>query len=1071
MGVKAKPARVSPTPARLLARSGRPSPLHPSEQTFRNIVENANDVMYIHDEHGRLTWVNAAAEWVTGYSREELLRMKFADLLEPQFASSFRQRSAPRVRNREQAPFTVNIRAKDGARRTLEISARVLTEKGGTITLGIGRDITDRMFAEQALRESENRFRAFVEQASDVISLLDERGTIVYQSSSVTRHLGYDPEELIGSCCFDYVHPDDLEEAIAGFRQGLEDPSKGEAITLRLRHRNGRWKAFEVVSSIYEIRGEALGLLASFRFVGDRLEAEAELRSSAERYRQLFQRNLAGVFRSRVGGGAIDCNDSFAHLFGYDSREELLASDFNPYHSPEDRAEYIEKLKESGTLSNFEMGLRRRDGSEIWVLENVTLLEDDGESVIQGTLVDITERKRSERLQTALYRITECANTVDDLEHLYRALHSIVGELMYARNLYIGLVDDSGEFLQFAYFVDQQDEPPDARRLGRGLTEYVLRTGKPLLADFAKIQELETAGEIEPLGPDCIDWLGAPLRSGSRVFGVIAVQSYDPAILHSEGDKEILNYVSQHISVAIMRKRQEEALRVSEVRYRSLVESAVYGMYRSSVDGRFLDVNPALVKMLGYDSAEELLAVSMGRDIYVDAEERAKVIASHRQSGKLETLELRWKKKDGHPITVRLSGTPFRNDKGETLGFEMIAEDVSERRALEDQLRQSQKMEAVGRLAGGIAHDFNNLLTVIKGYSELVLDELRSTDPLRGEVDEIKKAADRAAALTRQLLAFSRQQVLAPKVLDLNSVVVNMDKLLHRLLGEDIALCTVLGEGLGRVKVDPGQVEQVVMNLAVNARDAMPQGGKLTVETANVDLDESYAREHVSVKAGSYVMIAVTDTGTGMSEKVKARIFEPFFTTKEVGKGTGLGLSTVYGIVKQSGGYVWVYSELGIGSTFKVYLPRVDAALEASARQTRAPARHGTETILLVEDEDGVRALMRQVLHRHGYNVLEARNGGEALLLCEKTEGKIDLLLTDVVLEQMSGRELAERLAKIRPDMKVLYASGYADDAIVHHGVLTQGVAFLQKPFTTESLARKVRYVLDGGQSMAAASS
>jgi two-component system, cell cycle sensor histidine kinase and response regulator CckA len=599
------------------------------------------------------------------------------------------------------------------------------------------------------------------------------------------------------------------------------------------------------------------------------------------------------------------------------------------------------------------------------------------------------------------------------------------------------------------------------RKLGRGLTEYVLRTGKPLLADSAKIAALEAAGEIQALGSDCVDWLGAPLRRGNDVFGVIAVQSYDPAIRYAERDKEILTYVSQHISLALLRKRQEEALRASEMRHRSLVESAVYGMYRSSLDGRFLAVNPALVRMLGYGSAEELLAVDMARDIYVDPDQRAAVIHAYSESGRLESSELPWKRKDGRHITVRLSGNAFKDERGEPLGFEMIAEDVTERRALEDQLRQSQKMEAVGRLAGGIAHDFNNLLTVIKGYSELILEDLGSSDPLRMEVDEIKKAADRAASLTRQLLAFSRQQVLAPKVVDLNAVVGNMDKLLHRLLGEDIDLFTVLEPGLGRVKADPGQIEQVIMNLAVNARDAMPKGGKLTVETSSVDLDEHYTREHAAVKPGPYVMIAVTDTGVGMTDKVKSRIFEPFFTTKEVGKGTGLGLSTVYGIIKQSGGYVWVYSELGMGSSFKVYLPRVDAPAELGAPASPQATRRGTETVLLVEDEDGVRALVRQVLHKHGYNVLETRNAGEALLLCERHQGSIDMLLTDVVLEQMGGRELAERLLKVRPEMKVLYVSGYADDAIVHHGVLKPGTCFLQKPFTTEALARKVRFVLD----------
>jgi PAS domain S-box-containing protein len=914
---------------------------------------------------------------------------------------------------------------------------------------------------QQALRDTENRFRAFVEQSSDMLSLLDERGTIIYQSKSIIHHLGYEPAETIGVSCFDFVHPEDVETAIAGFRQGLDDPSEGEAITIRLRHKSGCWKSFEAVSSSYVHQGRKAGLLASFRYVGDRLEAELELRRSEERYRRLFERSLAGVFTSQCGR-LIDCNDSFAHIFGYESREQMLAAgDFNPYYSAQQRADYIAKLKRERALTNLEFRLRRRDGSEVWVLENV-MLEEGGDEAILGTLIDITERKRSERLQSALYSISDCVNSVVDLEQLYPALHKIVGDLMYAKNLYIALLDDSGERLHFAYFVDENNRAPASRRLGKGLTEYVLRSGKPLLAESQKIRELEKQGEIEAIGRNCVDWLGVPLRHGTKVFGVIALQSYDTEIRHTEYDRDILTYVSQHISVALVRKQQEEALRASEARHRSLVESAVYGMYRSSLDGKFLDVNPALVKMLGYASAEELMAVDMARDIYLDSEQRAAVINAYRESGCLESCELRWKRKDGRSITVRLSGNVFKNEHGETLGFEMIAEDVSERRALEEQLRQSQKMEAVGRLAGGIAHDFNNLLTVMKGYSELMLDELDSADPLRTEVDEIKKAADRAAALTRQLLAFSRQQVLAPKILDLNAVVGNMDKLLRRLLGEDIDLFTVLEPGLARVKADPGQVEQVIMNLAVNARDAMPNGGKLTIETGNVDLDDNYIRDHVSVKSGSYVMVAVTDTGTGMTDKVKSRIFEPFFTTKEIGKGTGLGLSTVYGIIKQSGGYIWVYSELGIGSTFKVYLPAVDAPVELPSGTTQQPARRGTETVLLVEDEDGVRALMRQVLHKHGYNVLESRHGGEALLLCERHSGKIDLLLTDVVLEQMSGRELAERLIKVRPEMKVLYVSGYADDAIVHHGVLNAGVAFLQKPFTTEALARKIRYVLDG---------
>ena len=382
-------------------------------------------------------------------------------------------------------------------------------------------------------------------------------------------------------------------------------------------------------------------------------------------------------------------------------------------------------------------------------------------------------------------------------------------------------------------------------------------------------------------------------------------------------------------------------------------------------------------------------------------------------------------------------------------------------RRTEEQLRHAQKMEAVGRLAGGVAHDFNNILSVILGYGGFLLEDLRPGDPMRSEVEEIRKAATRGAALTRQLLLFSRQQLLEPKVVDLNELLSGMDKMLQRILGADVDLVSLTAQSLGRVRVDPGSIEQVIMNLVVNARDAMPTGGKLTMQTGNVVLDEAYAREHLGVTPGPHVMLAVTDTGTGMDQATQARIFEPFFTTKEKGKGTGIGLSTVFGIVQQSGDHVWVYSEPGRGTTFKIYLPRVDAAVEA-VRAIEPPATlRGSETILLAEDDDQVRAVALGILRKRGYRVIEARNAGEALRQSEKHAGTIHLLLSDVVMPEMSGPELGRRLASARPDMKVLCMSGYTDDSIVRHGVLEAGIAYLQKPLTADALTTKVREVLE----------
>jgi PAS domain S-box-containing protein len=390
------------------------------------------------------------------------------------------------------------------------------------------------------------------------------------------------------------------------------------------------------------------------------------------------------------------------------------------------------------------------------------------------------------------------------------------------------------------------------------------------------------------------------------------------------------------------------------------------------------------------------------------------------------------------------------------------AEDVTEQRQNEEQLRVAHRMESIGRLAGGIAHDFNNLLTVIINHTAFAAKDVGKEDPLQADLAEIGKAAERAGLLTRQLLAFSRKQVLKPQVLDLNKIVGGMEKMLRRLLGEDIDLAVVLAVGLGKVMADPGQIEQVVMNLAVNARDAMPDGGKLTIETAYVELDGAYSSQHVGMKPGPYVMLSVSDTGCGMDERTRARLFEPFFTTKQTGKGTGLGLATVYGIVKQSGGDIWVYSEPGHGTTFKVYLPHELSAKETGERASQLTTDAvGTETILVVEDEDAVRNLAKRILERAGYTVLTAANGGEALVICGRQQESVGLVLTDVVMPGMNGKELADRLARLYPNLRVLYMSGYTDDAIVHRGVLAPGTHFIGKPFNAADLTRMVREVLD----------
>jgi PAS domain S-box-containing protein len=556
------------------------------------------------------------------------------------------------------------------------------------------------------------------------------------------------------------------------------------------------------------------------------------------------------------------------------------------------------------------------------------------------------------------------------------------------------------------------------------------------------------------------------LKEHGKWFGPLNVHHPDGTVLPMEmaitalpggGVVCVSRDITQRLSA--QRGRAE-----AEAKYRALIEhvSAISYIAELGVDGQWLYVSPQVETIFGFP-AEEWVTDSQKWIRHVHPEDHQIVIAAEETSNRGERFQAEYRviRKDGRIIWVSDTAVVVTGRDSRRL-MEGIIVDITERKLLEGQLQQARRMEAVGRLAGGIAHDFNNLLTIIKGYTELALARTKVQPELRTDIERIEDASERAAGLVRQLLAFSRRQVLQPKVLDLNSIVVGLDKLLRRLMDEDIEMVTLASKSVGTIKADPGQIEQVIMNLVVNARDAMPDGGRLTIETANVDLDASYAKDHATVRPGRYVMLVVSDTGIGMSADTVAHIFEPFYTTKESGRGTGLGLSTVYGIVKQSGGYIWVYSEPGKGSAFKVYLPRVDEPAEALPRG-KAPAanRKGTETVLLVEDDPQVRELTRTVLAAQGYFIIEAASPEDAERICENDRAETHLLLTDVIMPGMSGRELAKRLTARLPRLRVLYMSGYTYNIIAHGGTLEAGVAFLQKPFTPSALVEKVREVLD----------
>jgi len=548
-----------------------------------------------------------------------------------------------------------------------------------------------------------------------------------------------------------------------------------------------------------------------------------------------------------------------------------------------------------------------------------------------------------------------------------------------------------------------------------------------------------------------------PLLVEGRLVGVLAAFSQKPL---ADFVREALGAVAGQLAVGIERRRAEEELRQSQERFSKVFRASPIGIAISTLDeGRYVDVNDALLAMVDQDRRDVVGHTRAEVGMWEDLAALSAIQDEVHAQGRVRDRDLELRTKQGE---TRLALTSFEKiEIGGRPCLLTLVHDVSDRRRLEDQLRQSQKMEAVGRLAGGVAHDFNNLLAVITGYCDLLLRKLPPESAERDDVEEIRNAADGASSLTRQLLAFSRRQVVEPRVLDLNLVVERLEKMLRRITGEDVELVTRFAPGLPSVRADAGQVEQVLMNLVVNSRDAMPTGGRLLIETAAVELGDEHRREHPGSTPGRYVMLAVTDTGVGMDEQTRAHIFEPFFTTKEVGEGTGLGLATVYGIVKQSGGFIWVYSEVGKGTTFKIYLPQVDEVADAPAAATTDPVSlQGSEAILVVEDSPQLRTLIREVLELHGYQVLDAPSGQAALEVAERPGTHVDLLLTDVIMPGMNGRELADRLSARQPGLKVVFASGYTADALTRYGV-EAGSGYLQKPFSPKVLASKVREVLD----------
>jgi len=999
---------------------------------FRELIDRTSDAVEIIDPStGRFLDVNETGCQIHGYTRAEYLALAVPDI-DPAMASQPWNEIHEELRRSGVRVFETLHRRKDGSMFPVEVNITYIRLQQDYM-LAVVRDISERKRIEQSLRQSEAHKAAILETALDAIITMDHEGMIVDFNPAAEQMFGHRLEEVVGKSLATTIIPPAYRQA---HRLGMEHyltTGEGPVLGQRLEVSGLRADGTEFPLELAITRISTFGLpmfTAYLRDISDRNRKQDQLRRSESFLRLIWESSADGMRLTDRAGVVRMVNEAFCRMMGR-PRELIegfpLSTIYEPANSEAILQKHCERFAAKAIPSRIESEVLLWDGRRVWFAVSNSFLEVPGdELLLLEVFRDVTARKRAETERVELLnRLTI------QIERLPLAYLLCGPDFCYTR--WNPAAERMFGFTQ-------------AEVLGRHPFEVVVPAHS--IARVAVLfARLKVGDMIAHVTSENVT------KSGTT----IVCEWHNTPYFGPNGEFQGVLSIAQDVTA------RRDAERVLHLRDRA-IQATSQGIVitdPNQPDSPIIYVSPSFERMAGYASTEVIsrnCRFLQGKDTDTAVVAQMREAIRTAQSCNVELLNYR---KDGTPFWNELSLTPVRDEAGRLTHFIGVQADVTARRTLEEQFRQVQKMEAIGQLAGGVAHDFNNLLTIINGYSELLLQTLSATDPKREMIDEIHKAGERSAALTRQLLAFSRQQVMATRVLDINEVLADTDKMLRRLIGEDIRFTTTLASDIWAVRADPGQIEQVLLNLAVNARDAMPLGGRLTIETRNVELDDEYVRNYPYAHVGPHVLLTVTDTGSGMTPEVQTKIFEPFFTTKGLGKGTGLGLATVYGIVKQSGGHIGVVSHVGDGTTFRIYLPQVEKASESNRPSGIPLPPQGTETVLLVEDEDGVRTLTRHVLGGCGYTVLEAANGDEAMRVAARHDGLIHLLISDVVMPGAGGRIVAERMAARYPAIRVLFVSGYMDDAIIRHGILREGVHFLQKPFSPAALAFKVREVLD----------